>query len=125
MIINFPVLPDELRRAHAIYGTTTAILKEMMMRKKPKHIESKKQIPIQSEILKHHPELTLHMDFCFINRHPYLTTITGKVKYRTIRRCFGRGRKDILKRLQAIVTPHTKRSFQVNEYHAENEFKNI
>ena len=31
----------------------------------------------------------------------------------------------ILKRLQAIVSRNTKRSLQVNEYHAENEFKKI
>ena len=65
------------------------------------------------------------MDFCFINRHPYFITITRKVNYRTIIRCCGRGRKDILKRLQAIVSRYTKRGFQVNEYHADNQFKKI
>ena len=65
------------------------------------------------------------MDFCFVKGHPYFTTITGKVNYRTIVRCHGRGRKNIPKRLQAIVFRHTKRGFQVNEYHADNEFKKI
>ena len=65
------------------------------------------------------------MDFCFINRHPYFTTITGKVNYRTIIQCRGRGRKEIMKRLQVIVARNTKRGFQVNEYHADNEFKKI
>ena len=36
-----------------------------------------------------------------------------------------RGKKDILKRLQSIVAGHTKRGFQVNEYHSENEFDKI
>ena len=65
------------------------------------------------------------MDFCFINGNPYFTTITEKVNYRDIKRCRGRGRKDILKRPQAIVARYTKRGFQVNEYNADNEFKKI
>ena len=65
------------------------------------------------------------MIFCLVNGHPYFTTITGKVNYRTIRQCHGRGRKEILKRIQAIVTRKTKRVLQVNEYHANNSFKKI
>ena len=47
------------------------------------------------------------------------------MKYKTIVRCRGRGRKEILKRLHAIVFRHTKRGFQVNEYHVDNKFKKI
>ena len=75
--------------------------------------------------MKHNPELPLHMYFCFIIGHPYFTIITGKANYRKTRRCRGQGRKDILKRLQAIVSRHNKIGFQVNYYHADNKFKNI
>ena len=84
LIINCPVLSDDLRHAHAIYGPATAILKEEMVRKKPKCVGFKQRITVQVEILKHHPELPLHMDFCFINVHPYFAAITGKVNYSTI-----------------------------------------
>ena len=47
------------------------------------------------------------------------------MKYKTISKCRGRGRKEILKRLQAIFDRHTKRDFPLNGYHAENYFKNI
>ena len=47
------------------------------------------------------------------------------MKYRTIIRCRGQDRKDIPKRIQDIVARNTKRGFQVNEYHTENEFRNI
>ena len=56
-------MSDEVRRAHAVYGPDTAILKGEIVRKKPKHVEFKQRIPVQAEILKHHPELPLHMDF--------------------------------------------------------------
>ena len=65
------------------------------------------------------------MNVFFINGYTYFTTITGKVNYTTIRRCRGRCRNDILKRLQAIVDHKTKRGFQVNVYYADNEFKKI
>ena len=47
------------------------------------------------------------------------------MNYRTIIRCRGRGRKEILKRLHTIVARQTKRGFQVNEYHADNELKKL
>ena len=123
---NCLALLDDVIRAHEMYGKATAIMKGKMARKNTNNIEFKQHIPIKAEILKHHPEIPLHMDFCFINGNPYFTTITGKVNYRTIRRCYSRERKDILKRLQAIVVDrHTKRGFHINEYHADNEFKNI
>ena len=118
LIINCPVLSDDARRSHAIYGLATSIFKWEMARNNPKHIEFKKRIPVQAEILKHHPELPLHMDIFFINGRPYFTKITGKVNYRTIRRCRGQKRKEILKRLQAIVSRNTNRGFQINDYYA-------
>ena len=96
-----------------------------MERKKPKHSEFKQSIPIHAETLKHHPELPLHLNFCFINGHPYFATITRKVDCRKIIQFHGQGRKEILNRLQEIVDRHTKRGFHVNEYHADNEFKKI
>ena len=47
------------------------------------------------------------------------------MNYKTISKCRGRGRKEILKRLQYVVARHTKRVFQANEYHTDNEFKEI
>ena len=55
LIIKCPVLSNDMICAHAIYGPATVILKGEMVRKKPKHVEFKKIIPIQEEILKHHP----------------------------------------------------------------------
>ena len=63
LIIDCPVLSYNVRRAHAIYGLATSILKGEMVRKNTKHVEFKQRIPIQAKILKHHPELPLHMDF--------------------------------------------------------------
>ena len=78
LIINRPVLSDDVRRAFAIYGPASDILKGEMARENLKHVEFKQRITIQAEIMKHYPELPLYMDFCFINRHTYFNTITGK-----------------------------------------------
>ena len=54
-IINYRVLSDGVRRAHAIYGPAAAILKVKMVMKKTKHVELKQHISVQAEILKYHP----------------------------------------------------------------------
>ena len=50
LIINFLVLPDDVRRAHAIYGPATAILKGGMVRNNPKHVEFKQRIPFNNKL---------------------------------------------------------------------------
>ena len=47
LIINWQVLSDDVRCAHASYGPDTDILKGKTARKNPKHIEFKQRIPIQ------------------------------------------------------------------------------
>ena len=123
--MDYPFFLDGVRRAHANYGSDNAILKGKMVSINPKRIEFKQRIPIQEAIFKHHPEIPLHIDFCFINGHPYFMTINGKVNYKTIRQCRGQGRKEIMNWLQSIVALNTKRGFQLNEYHEDNEFKKI
>ena len=100
-------------------------LRREMATKKPKHVEFKQRIPIQTGILKYHPEIPLGMNFWFINGNPYFTKITVKVNCRTVKICRGCGRKDILNRTQALVAQHNKRGFKINEYHVDNESKNI
>ena len=52
-----------MRRANAIYGPATYILKGKMVIKKPEYIALKQRSPIHVEIINHHPELPLNMDF--------------------------------------------------------------
>ena len=101
-IINCPVTPDDVKRAIAIYGRVIPILKGKMVHKTPKHIKTKERIPILPNIVKLHPNLPIHLDFCFINGNPYLTTIIGKIDYRTIKRFKGRGKVEVMKRLEQI-----------------------
>ena len=54
LVINCPLLSDDVRCAHAIYGISNAILKREMVRNNPKHIEFKQRIPLQADILKNH-----------------------------------------------------------------------
>ena len=84
-----------------------------------------KRVNIPTEVLDHHKCLPMHLDFCFINGNPYLTTITVKVNYRTAERTKGRGRKQILMKLKPIIDQLNSRGFEVDEYHADNEFRKI
>ena len=124
-IINCLVTPDNVKRATAIYGRAIPILKGKMVRKTPKHIERKKRIPILPNIIKLHLNLPIYLDFCFINGNPYLTTITCKIDYRTIKRFKGRGKVEVMKRLEQIKRQHNNRGFSITEYHTDNEFSNI
>ena len=114
-----------MKRATVIYSRAIPILKGKLVRKTPKHIETKECIPILPNLVKLHPNLPIHLDFCFINGNPYLSTITGKIDYRTIKRFKGRGKVEVMKRLEQIKRQHNNRGFSIIEYHIDNEFSNI
>ena len=86
-----------MKRTTVIYGRVIPILKGKMVRKTPKHIETKEHIPIFPNIVKLHPNLPIHLDFCFINGNLYLITIKGKIDYRTIKRLKDRGKVKVMR----------------------------
>ena len=114
-----------MKRATAIYGRAIPILKGKMVRKRPKHTETKEHIPILPNLVKLYLNLPIHLDFCFINGNPYLKMITGKIDYRMNKRFKSRGKVEVMRRLEQIKRQHNNRGFSITEYHTDNGFSNI
>jgi len=89
------------------------------------YIHSIQRIPVHQLILQHHPDLSTHMYYCFMNGHPYFTIITGKVNYCTIKRCKGRGKIEGLRHLGDIVNTHNRHGLKIGNCHGDNEFKKL
>jgi hypothetical protein len=76
------VVQDNVKLAEEIFGRDIAILKGKTTRKKPKPVIHD-TIPVPKALKSAQEEVTLCIDTFFVNRMPFLHTISDKIHYRT------------------------------------------
>ena len=84
--------PDDIRRARIIYGPALPTLKGKMVHTNPGIFEPIPRINIPAPINDEHRNVSLQIDFSFINGAPYLHTVSEHINYRTTHPCTNRGR---------------------------------
>ena len=83
MIVNFPVIFDNIKNAKLIFGPDITLLKGKSVRRKPASIV-KDYAEIPREILDSCKELEVLMDIISINKLPFLVSISRELKFNTI-----------------------------------------
>ena len=121
LITNANITVDDINRAIAIFGKPEPLHKGTMTRQHPitHRIE---RVPLPLPISQHHKQVQLYVDFLFVNRIPFIYTISDKLKYRTIHMCKGRSFAVIKHTLDKVVNKYNKRGFEITAYHGDNEF---
>ena len=76
IIRDSPVSPADAKRAFSIYGKDVASIKGKTKRAGPNHIENPKLISIPDHIFKWHRDVTLCIDIFYVNKIPFLHTIS-------------------------------------------------
>jgi hypothetical protein len=85
LIRNCPVTPDNARRASHIYGPDVAALKGKMIRSiTAPRAPTFEAIPLPAPITAHHRNVTLCVDFFFVQGIAVLHTISRGIGFRTI-----------------------------------------
>ena len=83
------------------------------------------RVNIPAPIINEHRNISLQIDFCFINGAPFLHTVSEHINYRTTQPCTSRGRLQILRKLAEVQHKYHRRGFNITDYHADNEFDKI
>jgi hypothetical protein len=73
---NCPITADDARRALKIYGPDISTLKGKTTRSKGQHIPSVSHVDIPACILEHHQDVTLGVDFMYVNGNPFFHSIS-------------------------------------------------
>ena len=124
MILNCPVTPDDAHRALAVYGPDVATLKGKMTRATAaSSAPTLVAVPLPLPVLEHHRNVTLCVDFFFVQGVGFLHTISRNIGFRTVAPVADRTRKTILLELQAVIKLYTARGFVVADIHCDNEFE--
>ena len=117
--------PDDAKRASIIYGPDIAAFKGKTtctgaLPRAPTFVAE----PIPAPILEHHSNVTLCVDFFFVQGLAFFHTISRGIGYRTAHPVPDRTRGTILKHLRhVIVAVYTARGFTVHDVHGDNEFE--
>ena len=121
LINNTSITPDDVGRATAIFGPPEPLCKGTMTRHKPNHHDIHR-IPLSPFISDQHKTVQLYVDFIFVNKLPFLITISDKIKYRTIQYASATNKSTILSLLSKVIQRYKSRGLQVTTIHADNQF---
>jgi hypothetical protein len=124
IILNCPVTVDDAKRALIIYGPDIATLKGKTNRGQPAtRIPDFTAVPIPAPILMYHQNITLCIDFFFVQGQCFLHTISRKLQYRTVHPVDNRHASTIHTCIDRVVKQYTSRGFIVNCIIADIEFE--
>ena len=116
---------DDAKRAEYIFGDDPASLKGKTTRKKQKHVPSIPRVMIPSPILEFHKDVTLCMDFFFVQGNLFLHSISRKIKFRTVTPTKKRGKETIMTTFNGINKMYSGRGFKLDTILADNELECI
>jgi hypothetical protein len=123
LLRNCPVSVADAKRALIIYGTDVATLKGKTTRSDAaQRVATFDSVPLPNAIREHHSNVTICVDFFFVQGLCFLHTISRGIGFRTVSRVPDRNKPTILKELKAVIHVYTSRGFVVRDIHGDNEF---
>ena len=124
LIRNCPITVDDARRAHSIYGPDVAYIKGKTTQKPPTpHIGTHIPLELPPHIAAHHRDITLCVDFFFVQQQAFLHVISRKISYWTAVPVNNRSKATILQTLRNEIKLYVGRGFSIRDVHGDSEFE--
>jgi len=120
-ILNCPVTVQDIDIAHKIWGKDIAALKGKTTRSKPIHV-ARDFVKIPSEIVKLHKEVYLTLDLFFVNKIPFLLTLSRNICFTTVNHLADRKLAHIFQAFLSVYKLYLNRGFRIVTVHADGEF---
>ncbi|KAI2502074.1 Reverse transcriptase (RNA-dependent DNA polymerase) [Fragilaria crotonensis] len=122
-IRNCPVTSLDAKRALTIYGPDIATLKGKTTRAGvAPRAPNFTAVALPPSVLEHHRDVTLCVDFFFVQGHIFFHTISRNIFFRTVRLVSDRTRSTILHELTTVCRTYTSRGFNIVAIHGDHEF---
>jgi len=123
---NCPVTVSDIDRAHAIYIPALPILEGKTIRKRPEHIRQIEGVPLPLPIADTYKNITILMDYFFVNKRPFSLTRSEKIDFYSVQACIGRGKVELKKGLVDILKHiYNARGFDITLNHGDNDFEKV
>eukprot|EP00957_Ditylum_brightwellii_P095191 7249793-Ditylum_brightwellii.AAC.1 len=101
-IQNCPVTLEVVKHADIIIGKDVGLLKGKTVRKVLEPVVSD-YVHVPPELMEIHKEVTIAVNIMFVNKQPFLTSISKHIKFTTVKKLGSRAAKNILKSIKNII----------------------
>ncbi|MDA3875508.1 MAG: reverse transcriptase domain-containing protein [Halothiobacillus sp.] len=124
LLPNLPIDASDVAIAEDIYGSNLGSLKGKTPRRNNTHISTGIS-SVPPDILAAHRDVTLAIDIMFVNKIPFLITISRNIKFGTVERLINRQVSSIKRAIQTTIAQYHSRGFQVATILADPEFESL
>jgi hypothetical protein len=117
---------DDVRRAMLIYGPDAAVVKGKTVRGfAAPRVTDFYAVTIPLPIIQHHLNVTLCMDFFYVQGQVFFHAISGVIQHRIVNLVPDQTKQTIAKCVDSTIRLYSSRGFQVVELHADSEYECI
>lgn len=124
LLPNCPINRDDIKAAENILGPDIGSLKGKTVRTNPGKVRPSLQ-SIPAEIMSQCKELTLCADIMFVNKIPFLVTLSRRIKFSTAEVLTSRSAKNIMIAITNVYKIYKARGFKINIMLMDNEFETL
>ena len=121
MILNCPVTVEDVIRADKIYGRDILYLKGKTTRTHPTRLVTD-YVKIPQSVPEKNKHVTLSIDIMYVNRIPFVTTISRNIKFTTVEAIQNRTKSQLVQSIKNVLPIYTKRGLQVDNALLDGEF---
>ena len=108
MILNCPVTVEDFIRADKIYGRDINSLKGKTTRTQPTRLVTD-YVKIPPSVLEKNKHVTLSIDIMYVNRTPFMTTISRNIKFTTVEAIQNRMKPQLMQSIKKVLPIYTQR----------------
>ena len=121
MILNCPVTVEDVIRADKIYGRDIHSLKVKTTRTQPTQVITD-YVKLPPSVLEKNKHVTLSIDIMYVNRIPFVTTISRNIKFTTVKAIQNRTKSQLVQSIKNVLPIYTQRGLQVDNALLGGEF---
>jgi hypothetical protein len=121
-LANCPVTEHDIRTAADIFGNNVESLKGKTVRRSSPHVAASVD-PVPPNILARHHHVTLAVDIMFVNRVPFLITLSRNLRFLTVENLPNRKENTVRDKLLSVLRLYRHRGFHVATVLADPEFE--
>ena len=122
LLPNCPITRKDIRAAEDIFGANLGSLKGKTTRRSGDHVPAE-LTSIPSDILSKYHQVVIGIDIMYVNKIPFLVTISRHIKFGTVEVLKNRQGPTILKMIKNVRGVYGKRGFRLQQVNADNEFE--